>query len=66
MGSKSKKVIIGLLATAAGISVATAASTVIACEMMFPRVKRPDYALRAGEYCYERKQLLGPLHCGHR
>lgn len=56
MGSKSKKVIIGLLATAAGISVATAASTVIACETMFPRVKRPDYALCAGEYCYERVQ----------
>lgn len=56
MGSKKKKVIIGILATAAGISVATAASSVIAYETMFPRVNRPDYALRAGEYCYERVQ----------
>lgn len=54
MASKRKKVAIGLFATAAGISVATAASSIIAYEMMFPRVKRPDYALYAGEYCYER------------
>ena len=56
MGSKKKKVIIGLLATAAGISVATAASSVIAYERMFPRVNRPDYALTPGEYSYERVQ----------
>ena len=56
MGSKKKKVIIGVLATAAGISVATAASAVIAYETMFPRLERPDYALKAGEYCYERVQ----------
>ena len=56
MASKRKKVTIGILATAAGISVATAATSIIAYEMMFPRVKRPDYALCAGEYCYERVQ----------
>ena len=56
MASRRKKVTIGILATAAGISVTTAASAIIAYEVMFQRVKRPDYALWAGEYCYERVQ----------
>lgn len=54
MDSKKKKVIIGLLATATGISAATATSSIVAYEKMFPRLERPDYALKAGEYCYER------------
>lgn len=56
MDSKKKKVIIGLLATATGISVATATTSIIAYEKMFPRLERPDYALKPGEYCYERVQ----------
>lgn len=56
MGSKKKKVVIGLLATATGVSLATAATSIIAYEKMFPRVERPDYTLTPGEYCYERVQ----------
>ena len=43
-----------LLASAVGVGVATAASTVIAYKRIFVRCNRPDYALTPGEYCYSR------------
>ena len=51
---KKKKVIAAAIASLTGVSVATAASAIIAYEAIFPRVNRPDYSLVAGEYCYER------------
>ena len=53
---KKKKVLIGLLAAALGVNVATATSSIIAYESLFPKVERPDYAITPGEYCYERVQ----------
>lgn len=52
--SKRKKLVIALLASLTGISITVAGSAIVAYEALFPRFDRPDYALVAGEYCYDR------------
>ena len=54
MVSRTKKMLVGLLASIVGFSVITVGSAIIAYESMFQRVERPNYDFMAGEYCYQR------------
>lgn len=60
MESKKKKLLIALLASLTGISGLTAGSAILAYEATFPRIDRPNYALVAGEYCYDRVRDVLP------
>ena len=51
---KTKKVIAAVLASMTGVSAMMVASAVVAYDSVFVRYERPDYALRPGEYCYDR------------
>ena len=49
-----KKLSIPLLASLAGVGVASAAAAIVAYNKIFPRCERPDYSLIPGEYFYPR------------
>ncbi|MBO5224624.1 MAG: alpha/beta fold hydrolase [Clostridia bacterium] len=52
--SKKTKIIAAVLASLTGFTGASVAAGVIAYDSFFPRYERPDYAVTAGQYCYER------------
>ena len=52
--STKKKIITAIVGTLTGFSGLTVASALIAYDAIFPRFERPNYALVAGEYAYER------------
>ena len=60
MRAKKKKLLIALLASLTGISGLTAGSVILAYGATFPRIDRPNYALVAGEYCYDRVKDILP------
>ena len=51
-----KKIGVAVLASLAGIGVASAASAIVAYNKIFSRYERPDYSLTPGEYFYPRIQ----------
>ena len=53
-GKALKKVAFAVLASLAGVSVTEVAAVAVAYEAMFPRYERPDYAIVAGLYDYNR------------
>ena len=55
-GTTKKKIVTAIVGTLTGVSGITVASALIAYDSIFPRFERPNYALVAGEYCYERVQ----------
>lgn len=52
--SKKTKIIAAILASLTGFTGASVAAGIIAYDAFFPRYERPDYAVKAGEYCYSR------------
>lgn len=54
MAIKKRTIIAAILASVSGFSAMTVASVLIAYDAVFPRVKRPDYAVTPGLVCYER------------
>lgn len=54
MVSRTKKIMVGLLASIIGLSIVTVSSSIIAYESIFKRVERPNYDFVAGEYYYQR------------
>ena len=49
---KKRDIAATVLASLAGIGIATAASAIVAYRKIFPRYNRPNYALKPGEYYY--------------
>ncbi len=54
MSKKKNKIMAAILATFGGVGGATVSSVIIAYDAVFPRYERPDYNLKAGQYCIER------------
>ena len=54
--SRKQKILISSIAILTGFSGTVVGTTIIAYNALFPRFERPDYTLKAGNYCYERVQ----------
>lgn len=52
--SRKRKILISSIALLTGVSATVVGSSLIAYNSLFSRYERPDYALKAGNYCYER------------
>ena len=54
MAGAKKKIAAALIGSMAGVSGLAASTAILAYDAIFPRLERPDYAVMAGEYCYDR------------
>ncbi|MBR1975281.1 MAG: alpha/beta fold hydrolase [Clostridia bacterium] len=54
MSGTKKKIVAALVGSMAGVSGLAVSSAILAYDAIFPRYERPDYAITAGQYCYDR------------